>query len=72
MFASRNPSASKPVPHFDSVYVCRLLLWYTVYLVHGLVAGSLDAQVDHGVCKGAAHVELQGEVVHALEEDDKY
>lgn len=35
-------------------------------LVHGLVAGALDAEVDHGVGQTAAHVELQAEVVHAL------
>ena len=26
----------------------------------------MDAQIDHGVGEGAAHVELQGEVVQAL------
>ena len=36
------------------------------YLVHGLVAGALDAEVDHGVGEGPAHVELQGQVVHPL------
>ena len=35
-------------------------------LVHGLVAGALDAEVDHGVGEGPAHVELQGQVVHTL------
>ena len=35
-------------------------------LVHSLVAGALDAEVDHGVGQTAAHVELQAEVVHAL------
>ena len=35
-------------------------------LVHGLVTGALDAEVDHGVGQTAAHVELQAEVVHAL------
>ncbi len=45
---------------------------FMVYLVHGLVAGALDAQVDHGVGQGAAHVELQGEVVHALKEESYF
>ena len=36
------------------------------YLVHGLVTGALDAEVDHGVGQAPAHVELQAEVVHAL------
>ena len=35
-------------------------------LVHGLVTGALDAEVDHSVGQAAAHVELQAEVVHAL------
>ena len=35
-------------------------------LVHGLVAGALDAEVDHGVGEGPAHVELQRQVVHTL------
>ena len=35
-------------------------------LVHGLVTGALDAEVDHGVGQAAAHVKLQAEVVHSL------
>ena len=35
-------------------------------LVHGLVTGALDAEVDHSVGQAPAHVELQAEVVHAL------
>ena len=38
-----------------------------MHLVHGLVALALDAEVDHGVGKGPAHVELQGQVVDSLE-----
>ena len=37
-----------------------------LYLVHGFIAGSLNAEVDHGVGEAPAHVELQGEVVHTL------
>ncbi len=62
MFAGSKPDASKPVPQFAPSS-------FMVYLVHGLVAGALDAQVDHGVGQGAAHVELQGEVVYTLEEE---
>ena len=36
------------------------------HLIHCLVAGALDAQVDHGVGERPSHVELQGEVVQAL------
>lgn len=36
------------------------------YLVDGFVAGVLQTQVDHGVLQCAAHVELQGQVVHSL------
>ena len=35
-------------------------------LVECLVTGALDAQVDHGVLKGAAHVVLQRQIVHSL------
>ena len=35
-------------------------------LIHGLVTGTLDAEVDHGVGEGPTHVELQGEVVQPL------
>ena len=35
-------------------------------LVEGLVAGALDAEVDHRVGKGPTHVELQGQVVNPL------
>ena len=37
-----------------------------LYLVHGFIACPLDADVDHGVGEGAAHVELQGQVVDTL------
>ena len=40
------------------------------HLVHSLVAGSLDAQVDHGVLEGASHVVLQRQVVDALEQQE--
>lgn len=36
------------------------------HLVDGLVTGVLQRQVHHGVLQCAAHVELQGEVVHTL------
>ena len=35
-------------------------------LVESFVAGRLNAQVDHGVGEGAAHIVLQRQVVHAL------
>lgn len=38
-------------------------------LVDGFVAGVLQAQVDHGVLQRPAHVELQGQIVHPLEEN---
>ena len=37
-----------------------------LHLVHGLVTSTLDPKVDHRVGQAAAHVELQGEVVHPL------
>ena len=36
------------------------------HLVHSLVTSPLDPKVDHRVGQTAAHVELQGEVVHTL------
>ena len=36
------------------------------HLVHSLVTSTLDPKVDHRVGQAAAHVELQGQVVHAL------
>ena len=36
------------------------------HLIHRLVTGPLDAEVDHGVGQAAPHVELQTEVVHPL------
>ena len=35
------------------------LLVMVHYLIHGFIAGALNAHVDHGVGQGAAHVELQ-------------
>ena len=40
------------------------------HLVHGFVASTVDADVDHGVLQGSAHVELQGEIVNSLERGD--
>ena len=36
------------------------------HLIHRLVTGPLDAEVDHGVGERPSHVELQGEVVQSL------
>ena len=36
------------------------------YLIHCLVASSLDAEVDHGVGKLPPHVELKREIVEPL------
>ena len=41
-------------------------------LVHGFVAGTADSDVGHRVLEGAAHVELQREVVNALKYLEKY
>ena len=38
----------------------------SAYLVQSLIAGALDAQVDHGVLQRPAHVVLQRQVVDAL------
>ena len=36
------------------------------YLVHGLITGSLNSNVDHGVLQGPAHIKFQGKVIHTL------
>lgn len=36
-------------------------------LIKGLIAGTLNAQVHHGVGQGPAHVKLQGQIVHSLQ-----
>lgn len=36
------------------------------HLVCGLITGILQRKVHHSVLEGAAHVELQGDVVHTL------
>lgn len=41
------------------------------YLIGGFVTCVLQSQVDHGVLQGAAHVELQREIVHALQTGGK-
>lgn len=38
-----------------------------VYLIGGLITGVLQRQVHHGVLQSPAHVELQRQVVHALQ-----
>ena len=45
------------------------LLDVETQLVESLVAGWLDAKVDHGVGEGAAHVVLEREVVHPLQKE---
>ena len=42
-------------------------VFLSFYLIHGLIASSLDADVDHGVGQGATHVELEGQVVNTLD-----
>lgn len=37
------------------------------HLVSGLITGILKRKVHHGVLESAAHVELKGDVVHALQ-----
>ena len=41
------------------------------HLVGGLITGVLQGQVHHGVLQSAAHVELQGDVVHTLGVEEK-
>ncbi len=40
-------------------------------LVHGLVAGSVDANVSHRVLQGAAHVKFQRQVVDTLQRNEE-
>lgn len=42
------------------------------HLVGGLIAGVLQRQVHHGVLEGAAHVELQGDVVDTLRKETSW
>ncbi len=37
------------------------------HLIRGLITGILQGQVHHGVLECTAHVELKGDVVHALQ-----
>lgn len=39
-----------------------------LHLIGGLIAGVLQGEVDHGVLQSPAHVELQGQVVDALQD----
>jgi len=49
------------------VFVC-VCLCVESDLIDGFVAGVLQAQVDHGVLERPAHVELQRQIIHPLEE----
>lgn len=42
-----------------------------LHLVNGFIAGVLQAQVHHRVLQGAAHVELQGQVINTLGRQSK-
>ena len=51
---------------FVRCYNFRALHLRVPHLVYGLVAGILEAEVDHGVLLGPAHVEFQRQVIDAL------
>lgn len=52
--------------NIQKVILCRMCCVEWQHLVHSLVTSALDPKVDHRVGQTAAHVELQGEVVHTL------
>ena len=51
---------------------CLLKKKVEVYLVHGVVARALNANIDHRILEGAAHVVLEGEIVNTLKRKSSF